>query len=177
MFSISHDDNCSSPNTHDPSSSQIHKNVHQNLSFEEHAYALAMIMMMTMMSRVQLCWGLNSVLHLSQLCPKNLSPNFSSLHCNVIFFIWYWIEMLLHCSADVQSISLLCTWLCIALSRTPKAHNGWKYSCWKMVVPMYHPYYCPWEVRLCFDLFIATHYSKHWLFGFHKHFCPPTVCC
>ena len=25
-------------------------------------------------------------------------------------------EMLLHCSADVQSISLLCTWMCIALS-------------------------------------------------------------
>ena len=117
-------DNCSSPNTHDPSSSQIHKNVHQNLSFEEHAYDLAMIMMMTMMSRVQLCWRLNSVLHLSQLCPKNLSPNFSSLHCNVIFFTLHWIEMLLHCSADVQSISLLCTWLCIALSRTPKAHNG-----------------------------------------------------
>jgi len=111
MFSISHDDNCSSPNTHDPSSSQMHKNVHQNLSFKEHSYALAMIMMMmTMMSRVQLCWCLNSVLHLIQLCPKNLSPNFSSLHCNVISFpTLHWIEMLLHCR-------LLCTWLCIALS-------------------------------------------------------------
>jgi len=66
--------------------------------------------MMTMMSRVQLCWFLNSVLHLIQPCPKNLSPNFSSLHCNVISFpTLHWIEMLLHCR-------LLCTWLCIALS-------------------------------------------------------------
>jgi len=87
-----------------------HKNVHQNLRFEEHSYALAMVMMMTMMSKVQLCWFLNSVLHLIQLCPKNLSPNFSSLHCNVISFpTLHWIEMLLHCR-------LLCTWLCIALS-------------------------------------------------------------
>jgi len=174
MFSISHDDNCSSPNTHDPSSSQIHKKIHQNLSFEEHSYALAMIMMMIMMSRVQLCWCLNSVLHLSQLCPKNLSPNFSSLHCNVHCTL-YWIEMLLHCSADVQSISLLCTWLCIVLSRTPKAHNGLKkFSCWKVVVPYI---LLPLGSQTQLWSFSTALHCKHWLFGFHKHFCLPTVCC
>lgn len=104
---FSHNDNCSSPNTHDPSSSyQIHNNFHQKPRFEENSYTSAlMITTMTMLSWVQLCWLPNSVLHLIQLSrwiqlsPKNLSTPGSlslssgSLHCDVIS---RWIEMLLH---------------------------------------------------------------------------------
>jgi len=152
MFSISHDDNCSSPNTHDPSSSQMHKNVHQNLSFEEHAYALAMVMMMTMMSKVQLCWFLNSVLLLSQLCPKNLSPNFSSLHCNVISFpTLHWVEMLLHCR-------LLCSGCVLHW-----AEQNLKSAQWLKVL-MLKDGCTIWS-------FSTGLRCKHWLLGFHKHLC------
>jgi len=128
-----------------------HKNVHQNLRFEEHSYALAMVMMMTMMSKVQLCWFLNSVLHLIQLCPKQplTKLQFTALQCHFVSYMRCCCTVVqmcnqFHCSA----LGCVLHW---ALSRTP-------------IVLMLKGDCTIWS-------FSTALRCKHWLLGFHKHLC------